>query len=153
MVVSLKTDLRFPIPGQQGHGGRIIHQLDDSCFTVATKTGDLYTFNPDFTQSCKNIVSSPEPYFAPPPKRSENMTLLYTIFSLRTASRAQPYFKASILRTRANFLIGNNGLSQFKLWTLNKIASASGCFSNSSITNSWYPVSYTHLTLPTILLV
>ena len=25
MVVSLKTDLRFPIPGQQGHGGRIIH--------------------------------------------------------------------------------------------------------------------------------
>lgn len=27
MVVSLKTDLRFPIPGQQGHGGRIIHLL------------------------------------------------------------------------------------------------------------------------------
>ena len=26
MVVSLKTDLRFPIPGQQGHGGRIIHK-------------------------------------------------------------------------------------------------------------------------------
>ena len=25
MVVSLKTDLRFPIPGQQGHEGRIIH--------------------------------------------------------------------------------------------------------------------------------
>ncbi|TCO81599.1 hypothetical protein EV212_1237 [Frisingicoccus caecimuris] len=25
MVVSLKTDLRFPIPGQQGHGDRIIH--------------------------------------------------------------------------------------------------------------------------------
>lgn len=25
MVVSLKTDLRFPIPGQQGHGSRIIH--------------------------------------------------------------------------------------------------------------------------------
>ena len=24
MAVSLKTDLRFPIPGQQGHGGRII---------------------------------------------------------------------------------------------------------------------------------
>ena len=24
MVVSLKTDLRFPIPGQQGHGSRII---------------------------------------------------------------------------------------------------------------------------------
>ena len=24
MVVSLKTDLRFPIPGQQGHGDRII---------------------------------------------------------------------------------------------------------------------------------
>lgn len=25
MAVSLKTDLRFPEPGQQGHGGRIIH--------------------------------------------------------------------------------------------------------------------------------
>ena len=25
MVVSLKTDLRFPIHGQQGHGDRIIH--------------------------------------------------------------------------------------------------------------------------------
>ena len=24
MVVSLKTDLRFPIPGQQGYGSRII---------------------------------------------------------------------------------------------------------------------------------
>lgn len=28
MVVSLKTDLRFPIPGQQGHGDRIIHSYD-----------------------------------------------------------------------------------------------------------------------------
>ena len=28
MVVSLKTDLRFPIPGQQGHEGRIIQQLE-----------------------------------------------------------------------------------------------------------------------------
>ena len=27
MEVSLKTDLRFPIPGQQGHGDRIIHEL------------------------------------------------------------------------------------------------------------------------------
>ena len=27
MVVPLKTDLRFPIPGQQGHGGRIIHLI------------------------------------------------------------------------------------------------------------------------------
>ena len=27
MVVSLKMDLRFPIPGQQGHGGRIIHNF------------------------------------------------------------------------------------------------------------------------------
>lgn len=26
IVVSLKTDLRFPIPGQQGHGHRIIHR-------------------------------------------------------------------------------------------------------------------------------
>ena len=27
MVVSLKTDLRFPIPGQQGYGDRIIQLL------------------------------------------------------------------------------------------------------------------------------
>ena len=27
MVVSLKTDLRFPIHGQQGHGGRIIQKI------------------------------------------------------------------------------------------------------------------------------
>ena len=27
MVVSLKTDLRFPIPGQRGHGGRIIQLI------------------------------------------------------------------------------------------------------------------------------
>ena len=31
MVVSLKTDLRFPIPGQQGHGGRIIHFANGCC--------------------------------------------------------------------------------------------------------------------------
>ena len=30
MVVSLKTDLRFPIPGQQGHGGRIIQIIKKS---------------------------------------------------------------------------------------------------------------------------
>lgn len=35
MVVSLKTDLRFPIPGQQGYGDRIIHQVD--LFTDTTK--------------------------------------------------------------------------------------------------------------------
>lgn len=27
MVVSLKTDLRFPIPGQRGHGDRIIQRF------------------------------------------------------------------------------------------------------------------------------
>lgn len=31
MVVSLKTDLRFPIPGQQGHEGRIIHCVPGMC--------------------------------------------------------------------------------------------------------------------------
>ena len=31
MVVSLKTDLRFPIPGQQGHGGRIIQIFATCC--------------------------------------------------------------------------------------------------------------------------
>ena len=34
MVVSLKTDLRFPIPGQQGHGGRIIQSQKDLVFKV-----------------------------------------------------------------------------------------------------------------------
>ena len=32
MVVSLKMDLRFPIPGQQGHGGRIIQLPADYDF-------------------------------------------------------------------------------------------------------------------------
>ena len=32
MVVSLETDLRFPIPGQQGHGGRIIQLPADYDF-------------------------------------------------------------------------------------------------------------------------
>ena len=30
MVVSLKTDLRFPESGQQGHGARIIQLLKDA---------------------------------------------------------------------------------------------------------------------------
>ena len=29
MTVSLKTDLRFSIPGQEGHGSRIIHLKDE----------------------------------------------------------------------------------------------------------------------------
>ena len=33
MVVSLKTDLRFPIPGQQGYGDRIIHLSE--CYAEA----------------------------------------------------------------------------------------------------------------------
>ena len=38
MVVSLKPDLRFPIPGQQGHGDRIIQMVplkeSPGCFHV-----------------------------------------------------------------------------------------------------------------------
>ena len=33
MVVSLKTDLRFPIPGQQGHGDRIIQSYFENQFS------------------------------------------------------------------------------------------------------------------------
>ena len=33
MVVSLKTDLRFPIPGQQGYGDRIIQVEDLTLFS------------------------------------------------------------------------------------------------------------------------
>ena len=40
MVVSLKTDLRFPIPGQQGHGGRIIHI---QTLVTAIDAKDIYT--------------------------------------------------------------------------------------------------------------
>ena len=34
MVVSLKTDLRFPESGQQGHGAQIIHKsiLHSNCY-------------------------------------------------------------------------------------------------------------------------
>lgn len=45
MVVSLKTDLRFPIPGQQGHGGRIIHLYNQS-FTDETLTNLGYLPHP-----------------------------------------------------------------------------------------------------------
>lgn len=34
MVVSSKTDLRFPESGQQGHGARIIHLEEDKAFWV-----------------------------------------------------------------------------------------------------------------------
>ena len=34
MVVSLKTDLRFPIPGQQGHGDRIIQATFDAAYLI-----------------------------------------------------------------------------------------------------------------------
>ena len=37
MVVSLKTDLRFPESGQQGHGAQIIHRLNQATF--AEKAG------------------------------------------------------------------------------------------------------------------
>ncbi len=37
MPVSLKTDLRFPITGQQGHGSRNIHQLENSSI-ISVKT-------------------------------------------------------------------------------------------------------------------
>ena len=45
MVVSLKTDLRFPIPGQQGHGGRIIHKnwLFSSSVDGAEASMNIYT--------------------------------------------------------------------------------------------------------------
>ena len=42
MVVSLKTDLRFPIPGQQGHGGRIIHGKAPAQGEVLIKQEQLY---------------------------------------------------------------------------------------------------------------
>ena len=45
MVVSLKTDLRFPIPGQQGHEGRIIHLVDLHIFFMIQGT-------------CKPVVSN-----------------------------------------------------------------------------------------------
>lgn len=47
MVVSLKTDLRFPIPGQQGHGGRIIQTIKSKLLKeLVTVTGMMITFLP-----------------------------------------------------------------------------------------------------------
>ena len=37
MPVSLKTDLRFPITGQQGHGSRNIQQFENSSI-ISVKT-------------------------------------------------------------------------------------------------------------------
>ena len=41
MVVSLKTDLRFPIPGQQGHGARIIQYRDRKAVKIYV---EFYSF-------------------------------------------------------------------------------------------------------------
>ena len=42
IVVSLKTDLRFLIPGQQGHGHRIIQFIDEIPYWTAEKHGKKY---------------------------------------------------------------------------------------------------------------
>ena len=34
MVVSLKTDLRFPESGQQGHGAQIIHLVESDLIEI-----------------------------------------------------------------------------------------------------------------------
>ena len=34
MVVSLKTESRFPMPGQQGHGSRNTHGIEDDIIDV-----------------------------------------------------------------------------------------------------------------------
>ena len=43
MVVSLKTDLRFPIPGQQGYGDRIIHSVAGHARPSLSKPADQIT--------------------------------------------------------------------------------------------------------------
>ena len=59
MVVSLKTDLRFPIPGQQGHGGRIIHNWSENSIRPVTVGRKNWLFNSsvDGAEASMNIYT------------------------------------------------------------------------------------------------
>jgi len=47
MVVSSKTDLRFPESGQQGHGARIIHRVQTSHYLGVEDHGPHFDLNLD----------------------------------------------------------------------------------------------------------
>ncbi len=58
MVVSLKTDLWFPIPGQRGHGDRIIHlmRLKEN-YNISKKcSGDIITVLPGDEKKAQRIL-------------------------------------------------------------------------------------------------
>ena len=59
MVVSLKTDLRFPIPGQQGHGGRIIHNWSENSIRPVTvgRKNWLFSSSVDGAEASMNIYT------------------------------------------------------------------------------------------------
>lgn len=60
MVVSLKTDLRFPIPGQLGHGDRIIHyiqqilEIDADCCAMSIVVAHLQKEMEPVAIACAN---------------------------------------------------------------------------------------------------
>ena len=55
MVVSLKTDLRFPIPGQQGHEGRIIQYRFLHCHSEIIGISNEATVK-DFRKAAVNFM-------------------------------------------------------------------------------------------------
>ena len=58
MVVSLKTDLRFPIPGQQGHGGRIIQKsVETEMINFADEQHIVAMTYAKFGKMCKENAS------------------------------------------------------------------------------------------------
>ena len=80
MVVSLKTDLRFPIPGQQGHGGRIIHK---SAFTSSAIICATFFVVPLALKNATNfllIIKSPFLYVFSQKNRCIRFTFILHIY-------------------------------------------------------------------------
>ena len=63
MVVSLKMDLRFPIPGQQGHGGRIIHLTNHPELDMSVRS--MYTYIDKRLFTARNIDLKRQAKFKP----------------------------------------------------------------------------------------
>ena len=73
MVVSLKTDLRFPIPGQQGHGSRIIHLNPE----INTNHAQLVFTTHDTWQLSNQLLRRDEIWFVE--KDEEGVSTLYSL--------------------------------------------------------------------------
>ena len=62
MAVSLKTDLRFPISGQWGHGDRIIHREARIILISSWKNGFISSHNEKNTPQIKELEAQLDRY-------------------------------------------------------------------------------------------